>query len=100
MTIAYSSAFWFIRVSSITEIHHQFVNFSFRIPGVAFAGIWKKIFMCILPYGLIATVPTQIFISELDYKLIIYAIVIDVVFTLIMRFIWNKGMKRYDIASS
>ena len=56
--------------------------------------------MCILPYGLIATVPTQIFISELDYKLIIYAIVIDVVFTLIMRFIWNKGMKRYDSASS
>lgn len=100
MTIAYTFSFWFIKVTSIIELHHQLVDMSFRVPGVAYTGIWKKIFMFILPYGLIATVPTQIFTDWQGTNMVIKSLVVVAGFFGIMVLVWRRGLKQYNSASS
>ncbi len=56
------SAFWLVRINSIQEAENALVEFCFRVPGVVFKGISKAIFYVIIPYGIIATIPTQFFL--------------------------------------
>jgi len=100
MTIAYCFSFWFVKISGITDLHHHLVEMSYKVPGVAFDGIWKKIFMFFLPYGLIATVPTQVLTQWNGIETVLYPVVISVVFFGLMLFIWKKGLQGYDSASS
>lgn len=62
MIILRCCAFWFTKAGSIYKLENELVNFCFKVPGIMYKGIGKIIFYFILPYGLIATIPTE-FIS-------------------------------------
>ncbi|HEY5561513.1 MAG TPA: ABC-2 family transporter protein [Clostridiaceae bacterium] len=100
MVIIRSSAFWFIKIDSLQEFENEMVNFSFRVPGVAYRGISKLIFFVILPYGLMATIPTEFFTASLKISLYIMSIIICIVFTVISQFAWKFGLRHYGSASS
>jgi ABC-2 type transport system permease protein len=100
MIIIRSLAFWFVRVDAFCELENELVNFVFRIPGVVYNGMWKLIFFIFLPYGLIATIPTQFISSVLDNKYWALTIGVCAVFWFLCIFIWKKGLKRYNSASS
>ena len=100
MIIIRSAAFWFTRVDSLHEFENEMVNFSFRVPGVVFKGISKLIFYILLPYGLMATAPTQFFTGVLDSRYWILTLLVCVTFTFLSQFIWKLGLKRYGSASS
>lgn len=100
MVIIRSSAFWLIRIESLQEFENEMVNFSFRVPGVAFRGITKLIFFIILPYGLMATIPTQFFTASANNSIYIMAIIVCLVFTILSQILWKASLRHYGSASS
>jgi ABC-2 type transport system permease protein len=59
MLIVRTFAFFFIKIDSLQEVENSVVEVAFRIPGSVFKDISKFIFMVAIPYGLIATAPTE-----------------------------------------
>ena len=63
-------------------------------------GISKVIFYLILPYGLIATIPTEFFTGTMTITEWIISISVCIVFTLLRRLIWKEDLKKYSSVSS
>lgn len=95
-----TSAFWFIRIDSLYEAEDTLVNFSFRIPGVVFKGFSKVLFYIIIPYGIIATIPTQFFTDVMSLEYWIMSIAVVTVFTIMTFTLFRIGRGRYTSASS
>jgi ABC-2 type transport system permease protein len=100
MVILRCSSFWFTKVDNIYKLENELVNFSFKVPGIMYKGIGKIIFYFILPYGLIATMPTEFLAGTMTIYGWIISIGVCSVFTLLTRFLWKKGLARYSSASS
>ena len=67
---------------------------------IAFYGVYKVIFYLLLPYGIMATLPVQSLIGEMDLGLAIYGILVALLFSFLTGVIWKKGLRRYHSASS
>lgn len=101
MVIIRSASFWFTSISSLSLLENELVTFSFRIPGVVFKGISKLVFYVLLPYGLMATIPTEFFTEGfLGGKYWLMTICVCLFFTLFSQMLWKMGLKRYESASS
>lgn len=94
------TAFWFIRINSFIEAEDALISFCFRIPGVVFRGFSKVIFYVIVPYGIIATIPTQFFTGVLDGTYWLMTVLVVTVFTFLSFSLFNVGRRRYTSASS
>ena len=99
MVLLRCTAFWFTRVDSLLEFENEIVNFSFRVPGGVFKGISKVVFYVILPYGLMATIPTQFFTGVLEGRYWVLTIGITAVFSLLTWVSWKAGLKHYGSTS-
>jgi len=95
-----SISFFVISNSSITRIEEAGLELCMQLPGIAFYGVYKLIFCCILPYGIMATIPVQSLVGELKFTGAIYGIMVVVVFTIITCVIWKSGIRHYNSASS
>lgn len=95
----YSFNFWtaFITDLSLFVLH---VNFSFRIPGVVFRGMWKLLFFVFLPYGLMATIPTQFLTDVMDGRYWVLTLAVSAAFWSLCILMWKRGLRRYTSASS
>ena len=100
MVVLRVPAFWFVRTNAFTELENALVEFSFRVPGVVFRGAWKVLLYAILPYGLMATLPTQFLTGGMRWELWLVAGGVLAAFWLIMMLLWQSGVKRYGSASS
>ncbi|HEX2945432.1 MAG TPA: ABC-2 family transporter protein [Clostridia bacterium] len=100
MIIIRSFAFRLVKVDSFLEIEGELVNFSFRVPGIVFRGVWKLIFYVFLPYGLMATIPVQFLTAALEGKYWLLVLGVCTVFGFLCVFLWRSGMKHYGSASS
>ncbi|WP_289301946.1 ABC transporter permease [Sporofaciens musculi] len=93
-------AFFVFSVNNLTKIEDTAIELCLKIPGIAFYGVYKFIFYCVLPYGIIATLPTQAFIGELSAKGLVFGVVIVCIFTFLALTFWKYGVHRYESASS
>lgn len=93
-------AFFVFSVNNLMKIENTAMDLCMKIPGIAFYGIYKFIFYCILPYGVIATLPTQALIGALSAKGLMFGVIIVCIFTFIALFFWTYGVHRYESASS
>jgi len=100
MVILRCSSFWFTKVDNIYKLENELVNFSFKIPGIMYKGIGKIIFYFILPYGLIATIPTEFLAGTMTVVGWSISIGVCGVFSLLTRCLWKRGLARYSSASS
>lgn len=100
MLIIRACSFLFIKIDAIAQAEDSLVEFAFRVPGSAFRGVSKFIFMVLIPYGLIATVPTEHITNLLDYKEWLAVILITTVFVVLARVTFKFGMSKYTSASS
>jgi ABC-2 type transport system permease protein len=100
MVIIRSVPFWFTSINSLSMFENEIVTFSFRIPGVVFKGISKFVFYILLPYGLMATIPTEFFTGSLSGKYWLMTVCVCFLFTLFSQMFWKIGLKRYGSASS
>ena len=93
-------AFFTIQASSIERIEGEFLTLCMKIPGTLFKGVFKILFYLILPYGIMATVPTQFFTNALTLPGFIYSVAVVIAFTAFTLAFWKLGLRNYKSASS
>lgn len=92
--------FFVIQASTLERLEGEFLTLCMKIPGTLFKGVFKILFYLVLPYGIMATVPTQFFTGTLSPLGFIYSIVIVIAFTAFTLAFWKFGLKCYKSASS
>ncbi len=91
--------FFFLSTSAVDRLEGELLEFNFKIPGVLFKGMFKIVFYFILPYGIMATVPTQLLSGTLSASGLLQALGVVVVFTALTLWFWRFGLKHYKSAS-
>lgn len=95
-----SISLYIISMARMEQIEDASINLCMKLPGIAFYGVYKIIYYLVLPYGIMATLPVQSMIGDMNYKLALYGIFIVLLFSLITCIVWKKGLKHYNSASS
>lgn len=91
--------FFVISAANITRTE-ELLDLCMKVPGVLFKGVFKVIFYFILPYGIMATIPTQFIMGTISPMGIAYGIFIVLIFTILAVGLWRIGLKNYKSASS
>lgn len=92
--------FFIISASSIECLEIAAFDLCMRVPGVLFRGVFKILFFFILPYGIMATIPTQIITNSVSGIMITASVAVVIVFTAFAQWFWRFGLKNYKSASS
>lgn len=93
-------SFFTISTNSIIQIEETGLELCMKLPGTVMYGGFKVLFYIILPYGIMATVPTKVLAGTYTISEVIYGVFIIVIFTVFMRVFWKMGIKHYNSASS
>lgn len=89
-----------VSMARMEQIEEAGIDLCMKLPGTAFYGIYKVVFYLILPYGIMATLPVQSVINEMDLCKGVYGIFIVIIFSCITCATWKCGLKHYNSASS
>lgn len=92
--------FFVIQASSIERLEGEVIILCMKIPGVLFKGAFKVLFYLVLPYGIMATIPTQFFTGTLTPLGLLYSIATVTAFTAFTLALWRLGLRSYKSASS
>jgi len=92
--------FFTIRTNSIDQLEGEVIVLCMKIPGVIFKGAFKLLFYLVLPYGIMATIPTQFFSGTLSPWGLVYAVGLTAAFTAFTIAFWRLGLRHYKSASS
>lgn len=92
--------FFVVSATSIEKVESAALDLCMRVPGILFNGIFKVLFYFILPYGIMATIPTQILTNSASAPMIVLSAMIVIVFTVFTMSFWKFGLKHYKSASS
>ena len=91
--------FFVVSAVNITRLE-ELLELNMKVPGVLFKGVFKVLFYFVLPYGIMATIPTQFVMKTISPAGIVYGLVIVSLFTGLAFGIWHMGLKNYKSASS
>lgn len=100
MVLLRCPAFWLVRANAFNDLESTLVEFAFRVPGVVYQGVWKVLLYVLLPYGLMATLPTQFLTGGMSPAAWLLAAIVLAGFWGLMNLIWKMGLRRYGSASS
>jgi len=92
--------FFVISASSIERLEGDMLTLNFKIPGVIYKGFFKILFYFVLPYGVMATIPTQLLSRAYTVQGLLYGVGITAVFTAFALWFWRFGLRHYKSASS
>lgn len=90
--------FWIIEVYNLYYIVYDFYDFA-RYPEKIYKGIFRKIFMTIIPVLILSNYPVKFLLKEGNLYFLSYQILILFIFYFIFKFMWTKGLKRYEGAT-
>lgn len=68
-------------MARMEQLEEAGIDLCMKLPGIAFHGIYKVIFYLILPYGIMATLPVQSMIGEMNLRTAAYGICVVMLFT-------------------
>ncbi|MCK5130125.1 MAG: ABC-2 family transporter protein [Clostridiales bacterium] len=91
--------FFVVSGTAITRVE-ELLELCFRVPGILFKGVYKIVFYFILPYGIMATVPTQFISNTITTWELAYGVGIVLLFTVFTIWLWRFGVSHYKSASS
>jgi ABC-2 type transport system permease protein len=92
--------FFVIAAGGIERLEGIMLELNFKIPGVLYKGAFKILFYFILPYGIMATVPTQFLTGVLSMGGLVQALGVVTAFTAFALWFWRVGLRHYKSASS
>ena len=95
-----SVSLYIVSMARMEQIEEASIDLCMKLPGIAFYGVYKLIFYLILPYGIMATLPVQSMIGEMNLQTAVYGICIAALFSAITAVLWKQGLKHYNSASS
>lgn len=95
-----SISLYVVSMARMEQIEEAGIDLCMKLPGIAFYGVYKVIFYLVLPYGIMATLPVQSMIGEMNLQIGIYGICVVLLFSFITCVVWKEGLKHYNSASS
>lgn len=95
-----SISLYVVSMARMDQIEEAGIDLCMKLPGIALYGIYKVIFYLILPYGIMATLPVQSMIGEMNLQMAVYGIGVVMLFTVFTCVLWKCGLKHYNSASS
>lgn len=95
-----SVSLYIVSMARMEQIEEAGIDLCMKLPGIAFYGVYKVIFYLILPYGIMATLPVQSMIGEMNVQRAVYGIGIVLLFSVVTAVIWKNGLRHYNSASS
>ncbi len=100
MLIFRTLPFFILSAAALGHVEESFIEMSMKVPGVIFQGVWKVLFYGLLPYGLIATLPTQIITGAFSAGGIAWGLLIVALFTLGALRFFRFGLSQYKSTGS
>lgn len=100
MLILRTIPFFVIRASAIDRLEGELIGLCLKIPGQVFRGGFRLVFCVLLPYGLMATLPTECFTGQLAPAGYLYGLGIVAAFTAFALAFFRFGLRHYKSASS
>lgn len=95
-----SVSLYLVSSARMDQLEEAGIALCMKLPGIAFYGVYKVIFYLLLPYGIMATLPVQSLIGEMDGRLAAYGIFVVLLFSGLTAAVWKRGLRRYNSASS
>ena len=92
-------SFWFRNFSYAGWLSGELIKYS-RRPDSIYKDWFRKILLSILPMAMIVSVPARMLLFGLNIKLLALQCVVAFCFLSISIFIWNRGLIKYESASS
>ncbi|MEO0284119.1 MAG: ABC-2 family transporter protein, partial [candidate division WOR-3 bacterium] len=89
---------WIIEVYNLYYIIYDFYEFA-KYPEKIYKGIFRKIFITIIPVIILSNYPVKFLLKERNFFFLFYQILILLIFYLIFKFMWIRGLKRYEGAT-
>jgi ABC-2 type transport system permease protein len=93
------STFWFRNFSVGGWLSHEVLKFSTR-PDSIYTGLLRKTLFTFVPMAFISSVPTRFLLYGLNLKYFTLQVGLTLTFMILSRFVWKRGLKRYESASS
>lgn len=97
--IVTSLAFWFVNARPLPMLAQQ-ILFMSKNPASVFTGVWRVIFMTILPIAFMVSFPSSVLLGDLQLWWLPASLVLAVVFLKSSNLFWNFALKKYSSASS
>lgn len=69
-------------------------------PDKIFKGWLRVIFTTVLPFALIASFPTRLFLDKFEWQTLLHLTIVTISLWSVMLFVWRKGLRAYSSASS
>lgn len=85
--------------SGFGHIVWSFMKFGER-PDRIFTGWVRRILVTIIPFALIASFPTRLFLEDFDIAVLLHTLLITGIFFGLLLWAWNQSLRRYGSASS
>ena len=92
--------FFIFSATGIWRVEEWLLEFSFKVPGVLYKGIYRIIFYFIFPYGIMATIPTQLITGSITAGGLLVSGLTVMAFTVFALWFWMVGLRHYKSASS
>ena len=92
--------FFVISATSVDRLEGDMLMLNFKVPGIIYKGVFKILFYYVLPYGIMATVPTQLLSNTLKAPGLVHALCVVAAFTTFTLWFWRFGLRHYKSASS
>jgi ABC-2 type transport system permease protein len=94
-----TGAFWLVRMDEVVELFDGVFQ-SGRWPVTVYPG-WLRIGLTFLiPIAFAVTVPAEALTSRLNWRTLVFAFALAVVFVAFTRWFWRRGLRRYSGASA
>ena len=92
-------AFWFRNFSYAGWLAGELTKYS-RRPDSIYKNFFRKTLFTIFPMAMISSVPSRFLIFGADIKLLCLQIFVAILFLWLTKFVWEKGLLKYESASS
>lgn len=93
------SVFWSGSPNGFRDIFYA-AEKVFQRPDGIFTGYFRRFFLTILPFSIMASYPTRFLIEDFNIKIIVEILFASAFIYLFVYFIWKKGLRSYSSASS
>ena len=81
--------------AAVEQFEGAALEMCMRVPGTLYHGAMKFLFYLVIPYGILATVPTQILTGEAGLWLLLWSAGVVAGFTALTLWLWKQGLRRY-----
>lgn len=93
------SVFWSQSPRGFGDLFHS-VSHVMERPDRIYRGVVRKVFIYILPFALVASVPTRFLLEKDQWELVWLAAGVSVGFFCAIQLVWRLGLRNYSSASS